>query len=98
MGYKTRAIALSAKDLGADHIRERHWLLAYADNKGELLRGLNAEVAKRQEFQNSVWESFTEESGVDDGVAGRVERFKGIGNGQVPIVAIAALVCLVRSE
>lgn len=26
MGYKTRAISLSAKDFGADHIRERYWL------------------------------------------------------------------------
>ena len=29
MGYKTKAISFSAKDMGADHIRERFWLLAY---------------------------------------------------------------------
>ena len=98
MGYETRAITLSAKDLGADHVRERSWLLAYADDKSELLRGLDAEMAVQSEFQNSVWKTYTDESRVADGMADRMERFKGTGNGQVPIVAISALVCLVKSE
>lgn len=98
MGYETRAITIGAKDLGADHVRDRSWLLAYADDKGELLRGFNAEIALQSKFQNSVWQSKPDESRMDDGVAYRMERFKGTGNGQVPIVAIAALVCLVRSE
>lgn len=98
MGYETRAITIGAKDLGADHVRDRSWLLAYADDKGELLRGFNAEMALQSKFQNSVWQSKPDESRMDDGVAYRMERFKGTGNGQVPIVAIAALVCLVRSE
>jgi len=98
MGYETRAITLSAKDMGADHVRERSWLLAYADDKSQLLRRFNAEMAVRKEFQNSVWESFPDESRMADGVANRMERFKGTGNGQVPIVAICALVCLVQSK
>ncbi len=97
MGYETRAITLSAKDLGADHVRERSWLLAYADDKSELLRGLDAEMAVQSQFQNSVWESFPDESRMADGMADRLERFKGTGNGQVPIVAVCALVCLVKS-
>ena len=98
MGYETRAITLSAKDLGADHVRERSWLLAYADDKSELLRGLDAEMAMQSEFQNSIWKTYPDESRVADGVADRLERFKGTGNGQVPIVAVCALVCLVKSE
>ena len=98
MGYETRAITLSAKDLGADHVRERSWLLAYADDKSELLCGLDAEMAVQSEFQNSVWKTYPDESRVADGVADRMERFKGTGNGQVPIVAISALICLVKSE
>jgi len=97
MGYETRAITLSAKDLGADHVRERSWLLAYADDKSELLRGLDAEMAVQSQFQNSIWKTYPDESRVADGMADRLERFKGTGNGQVPIVAVCALVCLVKS-
>lgn len=98
MGYETRAITLGAKDLGADHVRERSWLLAYADDKSQLLRRFNAEVALQSEFQNSVWAMQPDEPRMDDGLAYRVERFKGTGNGQVPIVAISALVCLANSN
>ena len=98
MGYETRAITLSAKDLGADHVRERSWLLAYADDKSELLRGLDAEMAVQSQFQNSIWKTYPDESRVADGMADRLERFKGTGNGQVPIVAVCALICLVKSE
>lgn len=36
MGYETRAVALSAADLGADHLRRRYWLLAHAHGDREL--------------------------------------------------------------
>lgn len=98
IGYETRAITLSAADMGGDHVRERGWLLAYADDKSKLLRGFDAEMALRSEFQNSVWKSKPVESRMDDGLAYRMERFKGTGNGQVPIVAIAALIFLAQSE
>jgi DNA (cytosine-5)-methyltransferase 1 len=94
LGYKTRAITLSASDVGADHIRERHWFLAYADDKSELLRGLDAEVASSPCVQTSVWETFPDDPRVANGVAHRVERYTATGNGQVPIVAINALLIL----
>lgn len=90
LGYKTKAISLSASDMGADHVRKRHWLLAHPDNKSELLRELNAEMAVSQEFQNCVWKTFPGSPRMDDGMAHRVERFKATGNGQVPIVAATA--------
>jgi DNA (cytosine-5)-methyltransferase 1 len=90
MGYQTRAIALGAADLGADHVRDRYWLLAYADDESELCGGLNAEMAVSQEFRHGVWSAYPNESGMDDGMASRVDRYKAIGNGQVPIVAATA--------
>ncbi len=90
MGYETRAISLSAADLGADHIRPRHWLLAHTDNKGELLRGFNAEVARVRNVATRVWESDARSSRVPDGVAYRMERLAATGNGQVPAVAATA--------
>ena len=92
MGYKTRAISLSAKDLGADHIRERHWLLAYTHDTRKLLCGIDAEMAILQGVEGRIWESYPESAGMDDGVAYRMERLKATGNGQVPIVAATALI------
>jgi DNA (cytosine-5)-methyltransferase 1 len=90
MGYKTKAISLSAADLGADHIRERYWLLAYTDNESKLFLSKYAKAQRMSEFCNSVWETYTGELRVSDGLAYRMDRFKALGNGQVPIVAASA--------
>ena len=90
MGYKTRAIALSAADMGADHVRTRHWLLAYADNESELLRRFNAEMAGLCDMASSVWKSDPGVTRISDGLANRMERLAATGNGQVPAVAAAA--------
>ena len=90
MGYKTKAISLSAKDLGGDHIRERFWLLAYSDDNGKLLRTINAETRWMPKLDHGVWESDARSTRVSDGMASRMDRLKATGNGQVPIVAAAA--------
>lgn len=94
MGYETRCIELSAKDMGGDHVRARCWLLAYADDPRELLRDFNAEMAGVQSFFPSVWESDPGISGVADGLAHRMDRIAATGNGQVPAVAVGALLAL----
>nr|WP_275445682.1 MULTISPECIES: DNA cytosine methyltransferase [unclassified Halomonas] len=98
MGYQTRALSLGAADLGGDHVRERHWLLAYADDKSQLQRCINAEMAGGTSLRPGVWQTNPNESGVDDGLSGRVDRYRATGNGQVPIVAAAALYTLAFSE
>ncbi len=90
MGYKTRAISISAEDLGADHIRSRCWLFAYADNKGELHGPINAEMVKLQKLEKSIWSNYPRKFGMVNGVAARVDRLKAIGNGQVPLCAATA--------
>jgi len=90
MGYKTKAILLSAKDLGADHIRERFWLLAYSNDDGEFSCKVNAETRQLQGMDNSIWEDYPESLRMADGVAYRVDRLKAIGNGQVPLCAATA--------
>ena len=91
MGYKTELLSLSAADLGADHVRERFWLLAYADDKSELQRTVNAKMAGMSGICPNIWEAKPAESGVVDGVSRRVDRYEACGNGQVPIVACTAL-------
>jgi len=90
LGYRCEHIKLSAKDVGADHERERFWLLAYTDNYSELCRTFNAEASVVQKLRNSVWETYPGELRVSDGVAFRMDRLKALGNGQVPLVAASA--------
>lgn len=96
VGYTARCISLSAADLGSDHIRERHWLLAHADDKGELHGRLNAEVAGSKSIHTRVWETFPDEPGMADGLSNRMDRYGATGNGQVPIVAACAFDLLSR--
>lgn len=98
MGYETRCIELSASDMGADHVRGRCWLLAYTDDPGELLRAFNAEMAGMSGFYPRVWESDPGMSGMADGVAYRMDRIAATGNGQVPAVAIGALLSLCETD
>lgn len=90
MGYQTRAIPLSAQDLGGDHVRQRYWLLAYADSDGELCGAINAEMGLGSRIRPRVWETYPDESRMADGVANRMEQLAATGNGQVPVVAATA--------
>jgi DNA (cytosine-5)-methyltransferase 1 len=96
LGYEVERLALSAKDLGADHIRQRYWLLAYSDLRGELRSKINAEAPELPELRAGIWEACPNEPGMDDGVAHRLDRNRAIGNGQVPIVAATAWSILLR--
>jgi DNA (cytosine-5)-methyltransferase 1 len=90
MGYQTSCIALSAADLGGDHIRPRYWIRAYADDEGELCGDIDAKVAIVSRLRSSVWQTEPCHPRVADGLASRVERYEATGNGQVAIVAAAA--------
>lgn len=90
IGYNSKYLKLSAKDVGADHERDRYWLLAYTDYYSQLCRTFNAEASVVQELRNSIWETYPGELRVSDGVAFRVDRIKALGNGQVPLVAASA--------
>lgn len=95
LGYKTRAISISAADLGADHERQRHWLLAYSDDARELLREKYAKMAKLPRMGTSFWSSYAGSTGVAYGMADRMDRIKATGNGQVAIVAACAFLELI---
>lgn len=86
-GFKTLRAMVAASDLGADHPRERWWLLAYSHDEGELGSGINAEVAFQPKSSPCLWKTPPRVSGVAHGLAHRMDRFRAIGNGQVPAVA-----------
>jgi DNA (cytosine-5)-methyltransferase 1 len=94
LGYTAHCIALSAADLGGDHLRKRYWALAYADPHGELRLRVDAKVAELSRVRPRVWETYADESRMADGVAHWVDRLEATGNGQVPCVAVAAFCAL----
>lgn len=90
MGYQTKCIALSAADLGGDHIRRRYWLRAHADDESELREAIDAEMARLSRICTRAWSTDPTDPRMVDGLAHRVERLEATGDGQVPIVAAAA--------
>jgi len=96
IGYSCKYTKLSAKDLGADHERERFWLLAYSDNYGKLCRTEYAEALVLPKLCCNFWKSDPTKHGMVNGVASRVDRNRAIGNGQVPLVAATAFIHLIN--
>jgi DNA (cytosine-5)-methyltransferase 1 len=90
MGYAVKCIELSASDMGADHIRSRFWLLAHTNMHGKLLRTVDAEMAVMPGIRPRVWDAYTDEPRMANGVAYRMDRLKATGNGQIPCVAATA--------
>lgn len=93
-GYQTIRCRLDAEQLGADHIRERWWLVAHANSNNELGSTINAEMEVLPKISCSIWKAKPGKPRMDDGVAFRVDRLKAIGNGQIPAVAANAFVQL----
>jgi DNA (cytosine-5)-methyltransferase 1 len=105
MGFDAEWGVLSAADIGANHLRERMWIVAKQKmgntrcqhgEKGvsktrKLTQNNASNISKR--FGNvSLWDEKVEPNIVrmDYGVATRVDRLKAIGNGQVPLCAATA--------
>jgi Site-specific DNA methylase len=97
MGYDAEWGCLSASSLGANHVRDRIWILATDSNLPQHERG---SVSSRVRSQHSHardsrwWQDPSELHRVDDGVAHRLDRLKAIGNGQVSRVAATAFYIL----
>jgi DNA (cytosine-5)-methyltransferase 1 len=98
--YDARWQDLSAEEVGAEHKREREWIVAYPMHE-RLERGHNFEKKRHQKttsgpiqtlVQSVTWPDVSDPHayGSNDGLAYRVERTQAIGNGQVPIVAATA--------
>ncbi len=95
-GYDSRWCCLSSAEIGAEHVRDRVWILAYS-NSAQLEGGCVpfGVFEKHSYISDTRWGKDT--PGVDrtsDGMASRVERLKAIGNGQVPGVAATAWIIL----
>ena len=104
MGFDARWGVLGADSVGAKHRRERIWILGNTNDKSRL-QASEETCAKRGKWKawNDIgwkyWQRIpppdwsipeTVSDGILDGMADRLDRFKAIGNGQVPLCAATA--------
>lgn len=81
-GYDVRFAVIPAGSVGADHIRQRLWLVGYADSDREPIGAVNAEapwLSRRRGEPGGMVPA--------DGVSGRVAQLRAFGNAIVPQVA-----------
>ena len=96
MGFDARWGVLGAVDAGAPHKRERIWIVANANGLRQLQpqggqldqRGWVGDVCGQE--PRDWWTSEPAVGRVAYVVANRVDRLRGLGNGQVPAVAALA--------
>jgi len=98
MGFDAEWGVLSAADVGANHLRERIWVVGYSNRlrlEGNASRNQLCSKKKaipRLNEWNGGWNNLPKPYYIrsSDGVAARVDRLKAIGNGQVPLCAATA--------
>lgn len=104
-GYDAEWAVVPASDLGACHRRERIWIVAYSNNSG--LQGFRPECELQEsskqkqiswgncnEMLSPKWGGYLSKPVLcrgDDGLSGRVDRLKQLGNSVVPQVAAIPL-------
>jgi DNA (cytosine-5)-methyltransferase 1 len=104
IGYDAQWQIVSAAALGAPHVRERLFLLCYANSIGcnvsrsEEQEGIHFDeaVGANQTLRkhNEQWRTEPDVDRVADGFPNRVDRLKGLGNAVVPQVAEFVFDCI----
>ena len=99
MGFDAEWSCVSAGGIGANHVRDRIWILAANTN---MPQREGRELSSREKQKNTTlgnscwWKDSSRVHRVDDGVANRTHRLRAIGNGQVPLVAATAFKLLMN--
>lgn len=93
MGYDARWGCVSAASCGANHERDRIWIVASDANLSQREgMGVSSGVHAKDTYASNPrwWKDTSELHRVDDGVALRLDRLKAVGNGQSPLAAARA--------
>ncbi|PWJ61242.1 MULTISPECIES: DNA cytosine methyltransferase [unclassified Fibrobacter] len=94
VGYKVKFCRLSCSDLGADHQRNRFWLLAVKDD--EVFDHIKEHILSLPVFKGKYWNKNPDQLGNEVATTDRREQLKGVGNAQSPFVAASAFRILVN--
>lgn len=88
LGYNVEICKLSCGDLGADHRRDRYWLMAVSDYSVFNLIKTNLDALPK--FSSRLWAKDPFSYEITTKVTNRREQLKAIGNAQSPLVAACA--------
>ena len=92
LGYDSEWLCLRASDCGANHHRDRWWLLADPDSAQR--QGMCGPIRSEQEHSDAGlcgwWEAESLVGRVANGIPHRIHRLKALGNAQVPLQAAVA--------
>ncbi len=94
VGYKVELCKLSCGELGADHRRDRFWLLAVKDD--EVFNKLADHITKLPKLSGDCWTKAPNEIGKSVSVTNRRAQLKAVGNAQSPFVAACVFRILVN--
>lgn len=105
-GYDASWQTISAASVGAEHLRERIFIVAYANADGdgrerwwkpeeaqgtEANFGQSSSVLLPRLLRSEIWQMPPNNGRASNGLSSRVDRFRGIGNAVVPQCAAIAL-------
>ena len=96
LGYRVERCKLSCGDLGADHRRDRYWLLAVRDKS--IFEKVSKHLTKLPRLNLQYWSQTPEQVGEEVIVVNRRAQLKAIGNAQSPMVAASAFRILVNRQ
>lgn len=96
LGYRVARCRLSCSDLGADHQRNRFWLLAVKDET--VLKKVSDHINSLSVIKGEFWASNISEVGgnTSNGHKERRKQLLGIGNAQSPFVVASAFRILIN--
>ena len=85
IGYKVQLCKLSCGEIGADHRRDRYWLLAVKDRK--IFNKLAKHITSLPKLSADCWTQSPRNITYPEGAEERRKQLKAIGNAQSPYVA-----------
>lgn len=96
VGYRVERVRLSCSDIGADHQRNRFWLLAVKDERS--FAKLAQRISALPKLNGNCWTKSPGQTGTHVEVAAgdRREQLLGVGNAQSPFAAATAFRILVN--
>lgn len=94
IGYSVSICRLSCKDLGADHQRNRFWLLAVKDHTR--FNKLKSHIDSLPKLKGTCWSLNANDMTYPAKVDVRRHQLRGIGNAQSPLVCATAFRILVN--
>lgn len=88
LGLCCDVIRIPAHEIGADHSRDRWWVVAHPYTHGQFPRALNAEMAKLPQIRGDLWgaENYRAAICVSDGLSRDLGNPGLFGNAVLPII------------